>query len=121
VSSLNPGNPRTRALLAVKHAALAAAVGTGMALMLLRGWGLGQHRWLGVKIGLVVLLILPLEGFGAYLTHGFLPRARRLAGEAGARQVERGEGMASIVRTFELTLFTIAIPLILWLSLRRPF
>jgi hypothetical protein len=108
-------------LFAVKHAALVAALTSGVALMQLHGWGLGHARWLGVKVGLVALLLVPLEGFHAYLCYVFLPRARRLAGDAGLRQVERGVGMEAIVRTIAIPLYLVAIPLLFWLSWRHPF
>jgi hypothetical protein len=85
-----------------------------------RGWGIGHARWLAVKLLLVVALFVPLEGFHAYITHVFLPRARRLAGPYGERQVERGEGLAAIIQTIAIPLFGVAVPLVFWLAVRRP-
>ena len=62
-------------LLGVEHAALAAAVLTGFALMALHGWRPGYPRWLSLKLGLVVFLLLPLEGMHAWVNHVWIARA----------------------------------------------
>ena len=43
-------------LLALEHGLLAVALLAGLGLMASRGWGLGQARWLGLKLGLVAFL-----------------------------------------------------------------
>jgi hypothetical protein len=104
--------------LAVEHVSLAAVLMTGFLVMWERGWGLGHARWLALKIGLAVLLLIPLETFHAYVCHVWLPRARR---ENAKRQIERGVGMEQMVRAIAIPLLGLAIPLLFWLSLTRPF
>jgi hypothetical protein len=95
---------------------------TGFIAMQQRGWGLGHVRWLALKIGLSVLLLIPLETFHAYVCHVWLPRARRAAAGASAeRQIERGVGMEEMLRAIAIPLLGLAIPLLFWLSLKRPF
>ncbi len=89
--------------------------------MTARGWGVGHLGWLGVKVGLVALLLLPLEGFQAYVSYVFLPRARGLSGLEGERQIERGLAMGEMVRTLSIPLYAAAIPLLFWLSFRQLF
>ena len=114
----------SRRSLAVEHAALAAALLTGFALMALHGWRPGYPRWLGIKLGLVVFLLLPLEA------HARLGQPR-----AGSRarlprqppppaplstELDRWIGMDDMVRTLAALLFGLALPLIVWLSVARP-
>jgi hypothetical protein len=116
-----PRARRTPLVFAVQHAAFLAALLTGATVMSSRGWGIGHARWLAVKLLLVFALFVPLQGFHAYICHVFLPRARRIAGGYGDRQVERGEGLEAIIRTIAIPLFGIAIPLVFWLAMKRPF
>ena len=74
-----------------------------------------------MKLGLVILLVLPLETFHAYLCHVWIPRARRSDSTGAERQLERGLGMEAIVQTISIPLYLVAIPLLFWLSFRRPF
>lgn len=108
-------------LFAAEHAGLLLALLTGVALMAVHGWGLGHPRWLALKIGLTAFLIVPLEGFHAFVCHVWLPAARRLTGPMGERRVERGVGMEEMIRTLGIPLLGMAVPLILWLSYRKPF
>jgi hypothetical protein len=104
--------------LAVEHAALALALVAGFALMSQRGWGVGHARWLAVKVLLSLFLLIPLETFHAYVCHVWLPHARRANAQ---RQIERGVGMEEMVRAIAIPLLGLAIPLLFWLSLARPF
>jgi len=108
-------------LLAVEHTALVIAVLSGFALMSAHGWRLAHPRWLALKVGLVVLLIVPLEGFHAFVCHVWTPRARRDRDALAPRRVERGEGMEEMIRTLGIPLLGTAVPILLWLSLRKPF
>jgi hypothetical protein len=116
-----PRARRTSVVFAVEHSALLVAIVTGAAVMSARGWGIGHARWLAVKLLLVFALFVPLEGFHAYICHVFLPRARRLAGPYGCRQVERGRGLEAMIRTIAIPLFGLAAPLVFWLSTKKPF
>ena len=109
------------ALFAAEHAALLLAIVTGAGLMAAHGWGLGHPRWLGLKVGLVVFLIVPLEGFHAFVCHAWLPQARRWGGVMGERRVERGVGMEEMIRTLGIPLLGLAVPLMVWLSVKKPF
>src|SRR5207248_2132274 len=64
-------------VLFAEHAALALALLAGSALLLLRGWGLGHARWLAVKVGLTIFLIVPLEGMHAWICHHWIARGLR--------------------------------------------
>ncbi|HET9317195.1 MAG TPA: hypothetical protein VFQ51_16500 [Vicinamibacteria bacterium] len=75
-------------------------------------------RWLHLKLGLVVFLLLPLESFHAYVNHVWIARALR---EGSARLLERGTGLDDMIRSLAVPLLGTAVPLLLWLSLRSPF
>jgi hypothetical protein len=75
-------------------------------------------RWLHLKLGLVAFLVLPLEGFHAYVNHVWIARALR---EDSARLLERGTGLDDMIRSLAMPLLGAALPLLFWLSLRRPF
>lgn len=108
--------------LRVEQAAFLLALCSGALLMLLHGWAPTRARWLGVKLGLVAFLLVPLEGLHLLVADGWLARGLREARpEAPSRLLERGLGVEEMVRTLELILFTPAVPLIVWLSLAEPF
>ena len=65
---------RVRPLLAVEHLALALALLAGLALLQERGWGAGRARWLGLKLGLTLFLVVPLEAMHAWVCHGWIAR-----------------------------------------------
>lgn len=115
---------RSSGVLAVEHAALAAAIAAGLALMSLHGWRLGYPRWLSIKVGLVAFLIVPLEGMHAWVNHVWLARALHEPAAPGAplpRALDRGLGMDDMVRTLAALLLGLAVPFIVWLSTARPF
>lgn len=75
-------------------------------------------RWLHLKVGLTTFLLLPLEGFHAYVNHVWIARALR---DGSPRLLERGIGLDDMVRSLAVPLLGFAVPLLFWLSLRRPF
>ena len=121
-----PGEAVLRARLgpayAVEHAALAVLLASGFLLMSRLGWGPGHPRWLGVKLGLVVFLVVPLEAMHAWVNHVLVPRALGEAARgASTRQLERWVGMDDMVRALALLLLGVALPFIAWLSVARPW
>jgi hypothetical protein len=109
-------------LVAVEHALLGLALLSGVALMLTRGWGLGHARWLGLKVGLVVFLLLPLEGMHAYVSHVWI--ARGLSDTSAppfSKDLARGIGMEDMLRALAIPLLGLAVPLLIWLSVFKPF
>jgi hypothetical protein len=121
--AVEPGvDPRFRFLPVVEHASLAVTLIAGVLLLYLRGWGLGHARWLAVKLGLVALLVLPLESMHAYVNHVFIPRGLRgRAGSPASRDLSRGLGMDDMIRTLSVPLLGVSVPLLVWLSVRKPF
>jgi hypothetical protein len=114
---------RLHGALAVEHAALAAALLTGFALMALHGWRPGYPRWLSIKLGLVAFLLLPLEGMHAWVNHVWIARALPSQPPPPAplsRELDRWIGMDDMVRTLAALLLGLALPLIVWLSVARP-
>ena len=113
---------RLQPLLAFEHAVLLLALLSGWVLMWLHGWGLGQARWLAVKLGLVVFLVVPLEAMHAYVCHVWVARGlRQTEAPPFSKDLARGVGMQEMVTALAIPLLGVAAPLLLWLSLRRPF
>jgi uncharacterized membrane protein SirB2 len=116
------GRRRAQPLLAFEHLAFAALLASGAWLMLERGFRVGQPHWFGVKLGLVAFLFLPLEAMHAYIGHVWIARG---LGETAAppfsKDLTRGIGMDDMVRTLALLLLGVAVPIVVWLSVRRPF
>jgi hypothetical protein len=109
-------------VVAVEHAALLAALVSGAVLMQVLGLGVGQRRWLDLKLGVVAFVLVPLEAMHAWVSHGWI--ARGLAETAAppfSRDLERGIGMDDMVRTLSALLLGAAVPLVVWLSVREPF
>lgn len=112
---------RLRPVLLVEHAAFAVAVAAGLALLQHRHWGLGHARWLAVKIGLTVFLLVPLESMHAWICHAWIDRGlRQTAAPPFSKDLARGIGMDDMLRTLAAPLLAVALPLIVWLSVRRP-
>ncbi len=108
--------------MAAEHACLVLALAAGLALMGLRGWGPGRARWFGLKLGLVAFLLVPLEAMHVYIWHGWVgPGLRATAAPPFARELERGIGMEEMLRAIAIPLLGLAVPLLVWLSVVKPF
>lgn len=106
----------------VEHLALAAALASGFFLMSRLGWGPGHPRWLGVKLGLVAFLVVPLEAMHAWVNHVLVPAALREAPPGQVtRPLERWIGMDDMVRALALLLLGLAVPFMTWLSVLHPW
>ena len=101
---------------------LLLAFASGFLLMHSLGWSLTHARWLGTKVGLAFFLLVPLEGMHAFIHLKWL-RPGLAASRPGAlaKDFVRGLGVEEMLRTLELVLFTPAVPLLAWLSWRKPF
>lgn len=113
---------RVHPLLVVEHAAFVLALAAGFALLQHRHWGLGHARWLAVKIGLTLFLLVPLEAMHAWICHGWIARGLgQTAAPPLSKDLVRGIGMDDMLRALAAPLLAVAVPLMVWLSLRRPF
>lgn len=113
---------RLSRVLEIEHGAFALALATGGLLMAHRGWGLGHARWLALKLGLVVFLVLPLELMHGYVAHGWIARGlRQTPAPPFAKDLERGLGIEEMLRALAVPLLGLGLPLVLWLSLAKPF
>lgn len=107
---------------AVQHSLAAVALLSGVSLMVARGWRFGYPEWLAVKIGLVAFLVLPLEAMHAYVCHFWIrPGLLESRSTSFSRRLQRGLGMEEMLRALAVPLLGIAAPLLLWLSIRKPF
>jgi len=112
---------RVQPALLAEHVALAVLLLSGFALLRLHGWGLGHARWIALKVGLVVFLVLPLETIHALVCHRWIARGlRQAAAGSFSRDLERGIGMDDMIRVIAIPLLGLGLPLILWLSIARP-
>ena len=112
---------RLRPVLVAEHAAFVLVLAAGFALLGYRHWGLGHARWLAVKIGLTVFLIVPLEAMHAWICHGWIDCGlRQTAVPPFSKDLARGIGMDDMLRALAFPLLAVTLPLIVWLSLRRP-
>ena len=105
---------RLRTLFTTEHASLLIALVSGLLLTRALGWPLGHARWFGAKLGLVVFLLIPLEGMHAFASHALI-----LGGSD--RRRERGFSVEEMVRTLEGVVLVPALLLMTWLSIARPF
>jgi hypothetical protein len=113
---------RLQAVFAVKTLALAVALASGFLLLQASAASVGRSRWLLLKLGLVVFLVVPLEAMHAFILRAWI--ARGLAGTQAppfSRDLERGLGVEEMIRTLEVPLFGVGLPLLLWLSFSQPF
>lgn len=113
---------RLSPIIAIEHLALVVALATGGALMAHRAWGLGHARWLALKLGLVVFLVVPLEAMHVYIAHVWIERGlRQTSAPPFAKDLERGLGIEEMLRALAVPLLGLGLPLLVWLSLAKPF
>ena len=113
---------RLRPVVLVEHAAFVLALAAGFALLWHRHWGLGHARWLAVKIGLTVFLLVPLEAMHAWIAHVWIARGLgQTPAPPLAKDLVRGIGMDDMLRALAAPLLLVALPLLVWLSLRKPW
>lgn len=109
-------------LLAAEHAALALALAAGLALLELRGWGSGRARWLGLKLGITLFLVVPLEAMHAWVCHVWIARGlRQTPAPPFSKDLARAAGMDGMIRAIAVPLLGVGVPLLVWLSVRKPF
>lgn len=86
-----------------------------------RGWGLAHARWLGLKLGLVAFLVVPLEAMHACVAHLWISRGLRETGAPPfSKDLVRGIGMDEMLRTLAALLLGAGVPLLIWLSVAKP-
>jgi len=110
---------RFQPLIAIQFVSFVLVLLTGYFQMRSHGWSLAYPRWLALKIGIVVFLFVPLEAFLAYVAAFWVGPG--LAAGPASRQLERGASMQGMVWAIALPLGALALPVVLWLSLARPF
>jgi hypothetical protein len=70
----------------------------------------------------VGFLVVPMEAMHAFIAHGWTARGlRRTARPPFDKELARGLGVEEMLRTLAVPLFGLGVPLVLWLSFRRPF
>ncbi len=113
---------RLQPRLVAEHVAFVALLVTGALLMQAHGWSITRARWLTFKLGLVVFLVVPFEAMHAFICHGWIATGlRRSQAPALARELERGIGVEEMLRTLAIPLLGVGVPLLVWLSVQRPF
>lgn len=113
---------RLQVVFAVKNAALVVALASGFVLLQDSPPGVGRARWLLLKLGLVVFLVVPLEAMHAFIVHFWIAQGLAETPEPPfSKTLVRGLGVEEMIRTLEIPLFGVGLPLLLWLSFRRPF
>jgi hypothetical protein len=111
-----------RRLIEAEHAFLLLALATGLALMVGRGWAPRHARWFGLKLGLVVFLLVPMEAMHAYVSHSWIARGlRETEAPPFSKDLARGIGMEDMLRALAIPLLGLAVPLLVWLSVFKPF
>ena len=109
-------------LVAAEHLLLVVALVSGWLLLEAQGASVSRARWLALKLGLVVFLVVPMEAMHALVAHGWTARGlRRTPAPPLDKALARGLAIEEMLRTLAVPLFGIGVPLILWLSFRKPF
>ena len=113
---------RLEPLLTLEHVSFLLLLASGALLMVQRGWRVDHGRWLALKLGLVAFLVAPLEAMHAYVAHVWIARGLRQTGAPPfSKDLARGLGIEEMLRTLAIPLLGLGLPLMLWLSLAKPF
>jgi len=111
-----------RRQLGQDHVALGVAVVSGLLAMERLGWSPAWPRWFGVKLGLVLFLIIPLEAFQAWVALAWLgPGLEETPAPPFSRRLERALSMQDMLWALSALLLGTAVPGLVWMSLARPF
>jgi hypothetical protein len=112
---------RGQAWMRCRHALLVLALGSGIVLYPRLPPAATHAVWLDLKLGLVAFLMIPLEGMHAYACHVWIARGLRTTPVPPfARDLQRGLAIEEMVRTIEVPLLGVGVPLVAWLSLCKP-
>ncbi len=104
------------------EAALLLALLAGLLLVRQAGFSFGHPRWLGAKVGLTLALILPLESLHAWVTYGWMRSGlRETLAPPFSKDLRRAAGIEDMLWALAVPLYGLALPLMVWLSLARPF
>lgn len=113
------GAPR---LLQARLIALGVVVVSGLLAMDRLGWSPAWPRWFGVKLGLVLFLIVPLEAFQAWVGLAWLqPGLEETKELPFSRRLERALSMQDMLWALSALLLGAGVPGLVWLSVVRPF
>jgi hypothetical protein len=113
---------RLSTVLGAEHLALIVALASGVLLMGEHGWRLGHPRWLTLKLGVVAFLLAPLEAMHAFIVHVWMAGGlKRTSAPPFAKDLVRGLGVEEMLRTLAIPLWGLGLPLVVWLSVARPF
>jgi hypothetical protein len=113
---------RLSAVLGAEHLAFVCVLASGALLMSRHGWRLDHPRWLTLKLGVVAFLLTPLEAMHAFMVHVWMARGlRRTSAPPFDRDLVRGLGVEEMLRTLAIPLWGLGLPLVVWLSVARPF
>jgi nitric oxide reductase large subunit len=113
---------RVLPVVLAEHLAFVIGLAAGVLLLLHRHWGLGHARGLAVKIGLTLFLLVPLEAMHAWIAHGWIARGlRQTPAPPLSKDLVRGIGMDDMLRALAAPLLAASVPLLVWLSLRKPW
>ena len=109
-------------LLRLRLVSLGVAVVSGLLAMDRLGWSPAWPRWFGLKLGLVLFLIIPLEAFQAWVGLAwFGPGLEETEAPPFSRRLERALSMQDMLWALSALLLGVAVPSLVWLSVARPF
>jgi len=102
----------------IEHVAFPLLLATGVLMVWLAGWSWREVNWLSVKLGIVLLVFVPLEIIDYYLSHfGGNKRALRLSGNP-----ERYETMTRLHWRFfraSTLLVVVFVPILYYLAVTK--
>ena len=103
----------------LEHIAFPLVLASGLLMLWVAGWEWQAANWLGIKLLIVGLVFIPIEGLDYYLSHGAGNKRRiRLAGNA-----ERYERMIGVHwQFFRVTtpLIVVLVPVTFYLAIVKP-
>jgi hypothetical protein len=113
---------RLSTVVGAEHVAFVCVLVSGGLLMSQHGWRLGHPLWLTLKLGLVAFLLAPLEAMHAFMVHVWMARGlTRTSAPPFDKDLIRGLGVEEMLRTLAIPLWGLGLPLVVWLSVARPF
>lgn len=103
----------------IEHVAFPLLLATGVLLVWLAGWSWREVNWLGVKLGIVLLVFVPMEIIDYYISH-FGGNKRRIRHSGNPERYEAMTRFHWLFFRVSTPLVMIFVPILFYFAVAKP-